>query len=117
MRELGPGYDVGYFAWDGLVARPDGCSVDQSEIERLQTVRDELLQGSNSHSSLGEFFNELRNSAYHENGHLAVGQCQGGSSPMVYSQVSARDPIFWRWHRHISDFVRAATENIYPGYY
>ena len=61
-----------------------------------------------------EFLHVLSNSGYHEDGHLAVGHCKG-VGPMVFSQLSARDPIFWRWHKHISGFVMEMVNKILPG--
>ena len=31
-KSLGPGYGLGYFAWDGLSERPDGCMVKAEEV-------------------------------------------------------------------------------------
>ena len=112
-RSLGPGYDIGYFAWEGLTARPDGCMVEPGKVEELretgQTMRSAQI------STFEEFMSVLKDSGYHEDGHLNVGYCQGGNGPMAYSQVSARDPIFWRWHKHVSDFVRQISNRILPG--
>ena len=77
------------------------CQIFQKNTMKCETKKSLLLKNFESE--------------YHEDGHLHVGYCQGGNAPMVYSQVSARDPIFWRWHKHISNFIREMTNRILPG--
>ena len=112
-ENLGPGYSLGYFAWEGMTARPDGCVVEKEKVANLSRI----IRNIRNHkiTTFEELMYRIKHSEYHEKGHLAVGYCQGGDSPMVYSQVSARDPIFWRWHKHISDLIREMTNKILPG--
>jgi hypothetical protein len=45
----------------------------------------------------------------HGNGHLRIGEdCteSGKNGPMTFSMVSARDPIFFRWHLHIENLAQ-----------
>ena len=112
-KSLGPGYGRGYFAWDALTGRPDGCIVEKQKVANLSIKYNEMQ--NKKISTFEELVHVLTESEYHEDGHLHVGYCQGGNAPMVYSQVSARDPIFWRWHKHISNFIREMTNRILPG--
>ena len=64
---------------------------------------------SNPGSSLVEFMNNVYESGYVEYGYLNIGEFCGG--PMPLTEASARDPLFWRWHKHIKDFVRATLDS------
>ena len=45
---------------------------------------------------------------FHGNGHwdIAIQCSENGVGVMSYSEVSARDPIFYRWHAHIEDIAQ-----------
>ena len=113
MKNLGPGYDLGYFAWEGLTAKPDRCKVEPGKVAELSQKNKEIR--AKAISTFEELMYVLKKTGYHEDGHLHVGYCEGGHAPMVYSQVSARDPIFWRWNKHVSTFIREMTSKILPG--
>jgi len=116
---MGPGFNLGYWAWNDLTSRPDDCRTDQENVTKL--VRSgEGLKNSRM-PTFQDFMLNLKHSGYHEDGHLAVGYCrdrnnQQTNNPMTYAQVSARDPLFWRWHKHVSNFIREITNSIMPEY-
>ena len=115
---MGPGFNLGYWAWSDLTSRPDDCRTDSENVTKL-TRSGENLKNSRM-ATFEEFMSRLKHSGYHEDGHLAVGYCrdrnnQQTNNPMTYAQVSARDPLFWRWHKHVSNFIREITNNIMPG--
>ena len=59
---------------------------------------------SNPGTSLVEFMNKCYESGYADYGYLIIGDSCGG--PMPLAEASARDPLFWRWQKHLTDFVR-----------
>ena len=62
---------------------------------------------------------------YHGDGHVDIGihcstlptdQFPSGIGMMAFSEVSARDPIFYRWHTHIEDIVQEFRDKKFPAY-
>lgn len=51
---------------------------------------------------------------FHGNGHLAIASASGPvghfRGPMYYVETAIRDPVFYRWHRHIDNFYAACQE-------
>ena len=110
QKSLGPGYIMHYFKFFDLVDRRQDCFVPLDETNPNEERRKRLL--SNPGTSLTDFIAKLATEGYHEGGHLAVARCGG---PMAYSEASARDPTFWRWHRQISDFIETTLDSkIFP---
>ena len=105
QQSLGPGYKMHYFTFSGLRDRQKDCIAPSNETNPNEERRKRLL--SNPGASLAEFMNRIAAEGYHEGGHLAISRCGG---PMAYSEASARDPTFWRWHRHVSDFIETTLD-------
>ncbi|MGH3962784.1 MAG: tyrosinase family protein [Pseudonocardiaceae bacterium] len=62
----------------------------------------------------------LRQQSYpglHNNGHNMIGALPGdeGRGVMVSPVVAIRDPIFWRWHKHIDD-INTGWQDTQPPY-
>ena len=112
---LGPGFKLGYWAFPGLYPRPDDCKADSKRVKNLIRLGRRLK--SQSYKTYEEFLSRLRKKKFHARGHVIIGDCGNKSTknPMTYSQVSARDPLFWRWHKYISNFVMDITNNILSG--
>ena len=62
-----------------------------------------------------EEFCEFVEPTYHSEGHIIIAQACSpiynarsgrGSGVMAFSEVSARDPIFYRWHTHIENIMQ-----------
>ena len=94
QRSLGPGYRRGYYAWPELTARPNNCILGSSAIDTMTNTYQRLI-GVGGSSFIG-FLENPELVDYHNDGHNFVGECQGSDSAMVYTQTSARDPIFYR---------------------
>merc|ERR1712142_498929 len=105
-KPLGLAYKMGYFAFSDLRDRQAHCRIPLNNVtdteKRAQNLR------SNPGSSLREFLNKVNPSGYHEAGHLDIANHCGG--PMTFSEVSAMDPEFFRWHRQISDFIETMLD-------
>jgi len=114
IKPMGPGFDVGYWAWSALTPRPDNCVGDKARAERLMNTGNSLK--TQRFQTYPEFMSRFRESSYHEEGHLVVGYCSNSNNVMAFSEVSPRDPIFWRWHMHVSNYIRDTTNKILPGY-
>jgi tyrosinase len=59
----------------------------------------------------------LRYGNLHGAGHEALGSASadvGFGGPMHYFETAIRDPVFYRWHRHIDDFHAAHQETLPP---
>ena len=101
MQSLGPGYTLGHFQFQEHQDRRGDCLVKAKAV-KITEGRKKKLE-SNPGSSLVEFMNNVYKSGYDEFGHLNIGYFCGG--PMSLAEASARDPLFWRWHKHITDFI------------
>ena len=121
-KPLGPGYQAGWYAWENLGGRIDNCEVAQSKFNKsnvdMLEQRFEEVQAQLSRSGTIEEFGKFLDEEYHTKGHNTVGDAcsptyapvnstwSTGRGGMVYSEVSARDPIFYRWHAHIEDIIQ-----------
>ena len=69
-----------------------------------------VLEKMSDLSSYSEFGNYIQG-YYHALGHNEIGQACSTQRPhdgvMTFSIASARDPIFYRWHLHLEDLMRA----------
>ena len=121
-KPLGPGYQAGWYAWENLGGRIDNCEVAQSKFNKssvdMLEQRFEEVQAQMSRSGTIEEFGKFLDEQYHTKGHNTVGDAcsptydpvnsthSTGRGGMVFSEVSARDPIFYRWHAHIEDIIQ-----------
>ena len=103
-KSLGQGYDIGYFNFNMFHDRRDNCVIPKQHVMFMQNQLDEIKGVSNRAIPTLEFMDTFNNIGYHEAGHDIIANACGG--PMLYSEASARDPIFWRWHKQISDVLR-----------
>ena len=87
MREsLGPGYDLGYFAWQGLVPRPDNCRITDNNVADLEIQLRELRANPHLNGS-EDICITMQN--YHAGGHNAVARCDNTDlGVMLYAEVS-----------------------------
>merc|ERR1712142_427 len=108
---LGPGYKSGWYSWEGLGGRIDNCEVgvrNNTFLPLLDQKYTELM-GYLQRSITLEQFEKLIADKYHNRGHNMIGLgCSDTDNDglMSYSEASARDPIFYRWHSHIEDIVQ-----------
>jgi tyrosinase len=54
---------------------------------------------------------------FHGNGHGMISSASdetGFGGPMAYVETAIRDPVFYRWHRHIDDFSATHQETLDP---
>ena len=106
-QSLGPGYIMGHFQYQGHQDRRTDCVLKPKVVEIIGERKRSLE--SNHGSSVSEFMKNIYESGYHEYGLLNIGDSCG--APMPLSDAAARDPLFWRWHKHIKDFVRATLDS------
>ena len=87
MREsLGPGYDLGYFGWRGLVPRPDNCRITDNNVADLEIQLRELRANPHFNGS-EDICTTMQN--YHAGGHNAVARCDNTDlGVMLYAEVS-----------------------------
>jgi len=50
----------------------------------------------------------------HASGHVAIGNVTDDPGVMGQTRVAARDPAFWRWHRHIDNLINSWEEKQEP---
>ena len=101
---LGEGYPVGWYGWEKLEGRNNDCKLSSSAMKELKVLFGHVKKNMNEPF---ETFAKVLG-AFHNRGHWFIGaECsplnEGG---MHFSQVSARDPIFWRWHLYIENMVQ-----------
>ncbi|CAG8544289.1 7317_t:CDS:2 [Acaulospora colombiana] len=51
---------------------------------------------------------------FHDNGHILLGFVTDKPGVMADVRVAARDPIFWRWHKHVDDLYNRYQEKLGP---
>ena len=87
MREsLGPGYDLGYFGFEGLVPRPDNCRITDNNVADLEIQLRELRAKPN-YAGVEDICRTMGN--YHTGGHNAVARCDNTDlGVMLYAEVS-----------------------------
>ena len=124
-KPLGPGYRRGWYAWQSLGDRKGDCdvgSVNSSMIEVMNTIYDEIRAEITRKQTFEEFCKFLE-AKYHNTGHMVVSKAcsstfnptnNNGMGPMAFSEVSARDPIFWRWHGHIEETMQTFRDKQLP---
>ena len=114
QRPLGPRYSVGFYGWDTLSGRRDNCRIRSWELNRLQRLYSRVRRRM-ERSSFEVFGNYLND--YHGPGHLNIGwdcRTSSGRGVMWHSEVSARDPIFYRWHTYLENIVQEYRDTQYP---
>ena len=87
MRDsLGPGYDLGYFGFGGLVPRPDNCRIIGNNVDDLEIQLRELRVYPHFNGS-EDICRTMGN--YHTGGHNAVARCDNTDlGVMLYAEVS-----------------------------
>ena len=116
QRPLGPGYTVGFYGWEDLAGRIDNCRLENWRIRQLEQHYDIIQRRIVLGLSLEQIGNRL--DVFHGVGHNAIGQDCSTSPPdegvMMFSEVSARDPIFYRWHTYLENIVQNYRNTNYP---
>ena len=128
----------GWYGFEPLADRVDDCvlervqfaidpnfpnpppSMDEFVHEDLQVQ--EMLNDPQATSL--EDFAFLVSGKYHMMGHLMLGdycvrsgpQGPEGRSGMTFDAVSARDPIFYRWHGHLENLMQQFRDRKFPEY-
>ena len=104
-KSLGPGYRKGWYAWKQLSARRDDCLINQYNETFLEHIVEvyksvEAILNRPAHGYTYEDFASFIEGKYHGKGHNVIAKAcsvgNKGQNPLAYSEVSARDPIFWR---------------------
>jgi tyrosinase len=75
------------------------------------------LESSAWYPSPGAGMAPLQYRNFHGAGHGAIGSASeqtGFRGPMLYVETAIRDPVFYRWHRHIDDFSATHQETLPP---
>ena len=103
QTDLGPGYRVGFYGWSGLEGRMKNCKI--TDLENLKQNYATVM------SLMNETFEEwaVAFDEFHGEGHVSIGTaCSplNGEGGMWYTEVSARDPIFYRWHQYLENIVQ-----------
>ena len=100
---LGPGYQVGFYGWSGLEGRIKNCKI--TDLENLQHKYSTFMSPMNEpFEEFSEAFDE-----FHGEGHVSIATaCSplNGEGGMWYTEVSARDPIFYRWHQYLENIIQ-----------
>ena len=87
---------------EGISFRSENCLLKNKSRELIQT-KWQRMQGYKVFKKVNseKRFGKVLNIVYHAEGHLAIGEdckknANDSDTPMVYSEVSARDPTFYR---------------------
>ena len=100
------------------------CDVGGFNKSYTQTINQvfEKINDEISREQSFEEFCKFVETNYHNHGHMTVAKAcsskfippKGYQGPMAFSEVSARDPIFWRWHWHIEDVIQSFRDTQLP---
>lgn len=116
------GYDSSNIIIGGRIypGRPAGLSWNSGAIapmENLRSQHDALVTNSGLSGKEGnDFLGNQLEYGIHGSGHMLTAQILGGVPGVMANTATAiRDPIFWRWHKHVDTFnIRYQT--IQPPY-
>ena len=116
-KSLGPGYRKGWYGWKKLGERRHECDIGSINSTYTRSIRFtyQRVKREIRKRQPYETFCKFLEKKYHSKGHMVIAKaCSPTFEPrtneglgiMAFSEVSARDPIFYRWHRHIEDVVQ-----------
>ena len=129
---------TGWYGFEPLADRIDDCVIENvqfaidpafptpppsmDEFVQEDSLVQEMLNDPKATSL--EDFAILVSGKYHMMGHLMLGDycvrpgSQGpqGRSGMTFDAVSARDPIFYRWHGHMENLMQQFRDRKMPEY-
>ena len=108
---LGPGYEVGWYGWDTLSGRKTNCRLPPRKIRILEEDYSKIRRLMKDGSSFEDFGKELDWPLHGRLHNYISEECLTNnngqdSGVMCCSEVSARDPIFYRWHSFMEDLVQ-----------
>ena len=113
-RPLGPGYTVGFYGWENLAGRIDDCRLRWWGVNDLERRYNDIQRRMERES-----FERIGDPLdwFHGIGHVNIGRECSTSYPdegvMRHSEVSARDPIFYRWHTYLENIVQEFRDTRY----
>ena len=111
-KGLGNGYGLNgmWYKWSGIVARENNCQIMKGNKTFADMIlnRDKsvlrLIRSRKDYERFGRYLQ-----SYHGMIHNDIAEfcsTKSGDGPMAFSEMSARDPIFWRWHKYLDDIIR-----------
>ena len=118
-KPLGPGYGIDgmWFKYWDIQGRINNCDISKiwpNDIKNIVGRHKNVTIVLKEAATFNEFATFVQRT-YHGTGHNKIGEvCSRGfddsdrnanNNPMSYSDVSARDPIFYRWHQHLEDLM------------
>ena len=123
-KSLGPEYKTGWYAVPEVGGRMENCIVanyNATFIVKMKKVHEAVKIQTKQKIDYEEFLSFLHNK-YHWQGHKFIAQACSpifdapwyGWGVMALSDVSARDPIFYRWHTHIEDLIQEFRDTQLP---
>lgn len=125
-QSLGPGYSPGWYKWDDLGDRKDNCNVKAEFPKYAEEMKNKFEEILALRSTELEEWGAKMEKEYHSKGHNIIAEACStkwdASNPdrfaggMSFSEVSARDPVFFRWHSHIENMVKNHKNSITDGY-
>ena len=115
MKSLGPGYKNGWYTFDQLGNRIDNCVIQErtfnkTSLAKVMAENEEVKINVKSYKDYEEFAHFLE-TTYHRSGHELIADACSDMGPdknggMKYSEVSARDPLFWRYHLYLEQLIQ-----------
>jgi len=104
------------------MGRIDDCNlnnIDPGVVSESRGLYHDLEMALMDEDDFQEFAKLLENT-YHSHGHSAISRhCQTGmegDGVMGFTEVAARDPVFYRWHRHLEQIMQRFRDEKLPSY-
>ena len=112
----------GWYSWPGLLGRIDDCNlnnIDPAVVRESQGLYHDLEMALRDEDDF-QVFAQLVENTYHSHGHSAISRhCKigmDGDGVMGYTEVAARDPVFYRWHGHLEQIMQRFRDEKLPSY-
>ena len=104
------------------MGRIDDCNlnnIDPGVVRESRGLYHDLEMALRDEDDFHEFAKLLENT-YHSHGHSAISRhCQTGmegDGVMGFTEVAARDPVFYRWHGHLEQIMQRFRDEKMPSY-
>ena len=101
--------------------RPDNCQIyDAAKAGMMEAFNNVQTSKLGDLEEFLSFQGVMDN--YHSIGHMVIATCASGGlqakphNIMANAEVSARDPIFWRWHKHIDQVYKQKKKELMGSY-
>ena len=117
-------FSLEWYRYTWLRNRVDNCNLMERKPDGVEGLEEaySYMQNVLHYEKNSEKYLKTLNEVYHPRGHGLIGKfCKSSNEtgeeygcPMHYSELAARDPVFYQWHGHLEDLVQQYRESKLP---